>query len=266
MWLWHVHLGPPQEEGTSPPPTLQTMAATPPTPTHTALEGDAPSPPSPSATASECEPAAPPPGTNALLGIAAVQDVFTFLDGPAEVLSASVACRRWRMLATADVVWRGKYEREGMQAKAGRFEVLLVEGVGGGLRWEVALLDEGGGGLRAGEGGGEEGGSSNDAAAAAAAAEDGELAGGFLAAYRLIRLLKVRVVHSARFRPAPPCGQYCRPPGPSPSTYTTHASDAHQLTTTTRNRPTSSRRIESCWRVRSCGTRTGRLRSRSTAP
>jgi len=50
---------------------------------------------------------------------------LTFLDGPAEVLTASLACRRWRVLATADVVWRGKFEREGLREKAARFELLV---------------------------------------------------------------------------------------------------------------------------------------------
>ena len=61
----------------------------------------------------------PDPSPNSLPDVT-VQDAFTFLNGPAEVLTASLACRRWRVLATTDVVWRGKFEREGMRAKAGR--------------------------------------------------------------------------------------------------------------------------------------------------
>ena len=63
--------------------------------------------------------------TTSLLGIAAVQRVFHFLDGPAEVLRAATACRRWHELATADSVWRVKARREGMVEKAGVFEVAL---------------------------------------------------------------------------------------------------------------------------------------------
>ena len=55
------------------------------------------------------------------VGIAAVQNAFCFLRGPADVLSASTACRRWRALACADSVWRLKLEIEGMVEKAGVF-------------------------------------------------------------------------------------------------------------------------------------------------
>ena len=34
------------------------------------------------------------------------QDAFHFLDGPADVLRASTASRRWRELACDDAVWR----------------------------------------------------------------------------------------------------------------------------------------------------------------
>lgn len=62
-----------------------------------------------------------------LIGIAAVQQAFCYLDGPAEVLSASTTCRRWRELATADGVWdEEKFTREGMRAKAIRFEALAM--------------------------------------------------------------------------------------------------------------------------------------------
>ena len=60
-----------------------------------------------------------------LTGMAAVQDAFHFLHGPADVLAASTACRRWRAMACADAVWRAKLEREGMEEKAGVFEVAL---------------------------------------------------------------------------------------------------------------------------------------------
>ena len=45
-------------------------------------------------------------GLGSLTGIGAVQHAFHFLDGPADVLRASTASRRWRELATGDVVWR----------------------------------------------------------------------------------------------------------------------------------------------------------------
>ena len=38
----------------------------------------------------------------ALIGMAVVERVFHFLDGPADVLCAASACRRWHELATAD--------------------------------------------------------------------------------------------------------------------------------------------------------------------
>ena len=111
-------------------------------------------------------PHAPPP--NPLLGLTAVQHAFDYLDGPAEVLAASLASRRWRVLATADVVWRGKFEREGMEAKAGR--------------WQVAVLGVAGNG-----GGGRGDGSSS----AAEAAEGGRVT---MAVYKQIFVLKVRSV------------------------------------------------------------------------
>ena len=52
-----------------------------------------------------------------LTGMAVVQLAFHFLDGPADVLAASNACRRWRELACADAVWRVKYEREKLRAQ-----------------------------------------------------------------------------------------------------------------------------------------------------
>ena len=63
-----------------------------------------------------------------LFGITAVQKAFHFLEGPAEVLRASVACRRWHQLACGDSVWRDKAEREGILDKAKAFEVELPEG------------------------------------------------------------------------------------------------------------------------------------------
>ena len=61
----------------------------------------------------------------ALTGMAVVERVFHFLDGPVDVLRAATACRRWHELATADSVWRVKAKREGMVEKAGVFEVAL---------------------------------------------------------------------------------------------------------------------------------------------
>ena len=70
----------------------------------------------------------PPPS---LTGMAVVELAFHFLDGPADVLGASTACRRWHELATADAVWRVKARREGMVEKAGVFEVALPAAAGG---------------------------------------------------------------------------------------------------------------------------------------
>ena len=78
-----------------------------------------------------------------LIGAAAVQRVFHFLHGPADVLAASTACSvGWRKLASADAVWRIKFKREGMEEKAGVFEVALPGAPSGG---------EGGGGSSAAE-------------------------------------------------------------------------------------------------------------------
>jgi len=62
-------------------------------------------------------------GGGGLYGITAAQKTFHFLEGPADVLSASTACRRWRELACAGSVWRVKAEREGILDKAAAFEV-----------------------------------------------------------------------------------------------------------------------------------------------
>jgi len=70
-------------------------------------------------------------GSSTLIGMAAVEQVFHFLDGPADVLSAAAACRRWRELACADSVWRARFEREDMVAKARAFEVALPPVPGG---------------------------------------------------------------------------------------------------------------------------------------
>ena len=64
-------------------------------------------------------------GGGTLAGMAAVEQVFHFLDGPADVLSAATACRRWRALACADSVWRAKFRREKLVEKARLFEVAL---------------------------------------------------------------------------------------------------------------------------------------------
>ena len=66
-----------------------------------------------------------------LTGMAAVEQVFHFLDGPADVLSAATACRRWRALACADSVWRAKFRREKLLEKARLFEVALPPVPGG---------------------------------------------------------------------------------------------------------------------------------------
>lgn len=46
-----------------------------------------------------------------------------YFEGIAAVLRPSVVCRRWRALLIADDVWEGKFERDGMRAKAALFEV-----------------------------------------------------------------------------------------------------------------------------------------------
>ena len=60
-----------------------------------------------------------------LTGMAAIEQVFHFLDGPADVLSSAIASRRWRELACADSVWRAKFRREKLLEKARLFEVAL---------------------------------------------------------------------------------------------------------------------------------------------
>ena len=54
-----------------------------------------------------------------------IQGAFHFLGGPADVLSAATAGRRWRELACADSVWRAKFRREKLLEKARLFEVAL---------------------------------------------------------------------------------------------------------------------------------------------
>ena len=67
-----------------------------------------------------------------LTGMAAVQGVFHFLRSPADILSASIACHRWRELACTNSVWRARFEREGLVDKAHAFEVALPAAEGGG--------------------------------------------------------------------------------------------------------------------------------------
>ena len=116
-------------------------------------------------------------GLGSLTGIGAVQHAFHFLDGPADVLRASTASRRWRELACADVVWRPKAVREGMVEKAGVFEVALPAAAAA-----AAAAATGG-----------EGGSSSSAASGA---KKDELAGVGLAFYSQIYVLKVPTVHN----------------------------------------------------------------------
>ena len=47
--------------------------------------------------------------THHIVGIAAVQYAFHFLDGPADVLAAATACHRWGVLATDDSVSRARF-------------------------------------------------------------------------------------------------------------------------------------------------------------
>ena len=118
-----------------------------------------------------------------------VQDAFRFLGGPADVLRASTANRRWHELATADAVWREKCWREGMVERASVFEVAVPEALGGG-----------GGGGNGGGGGGGGGGDSTSATTTrtsttschAAAAEEDEATGAVgLAFYAQLFVLKV---------------------------------------------------------------------------
>ena len=64
-------------------------------------------------------------GGGSLTGMAAVEQVFHFLDGPADVLRAATAGRRWCALACADSVWRARFRREKLVEKARLFEVAL---------------------------------------------------------------------------------------------------------------------------------------------
>ena len=110
-----------------------------------------------------------------------VELAFHFLDGPADVLHAATASRRWHELATADSVWRVKARREGMVEKAGVFEVALPATAGG----------EGGGvGGGSGDGGGSSGGGASSSSHAEEE-EDKELAGVGLAFYAQVFMLKV---------------------------------------------------------------------------
>ena len=80
-----------------------------------------------------------------LTGMAAVEHVFHFLDGPAEVLRASTASRRWRALACADSVWRAKFRREKLLEKARLFEVALPPvpgGQGGAAATTAAVVED----------------------------------------------------------------------------------------------------------------------------
>ena len=110
-------------------------------------------------------------GGGTLTGMAAVEQVFHFLDGPADVLSAATAGRRWRALACADSVWRARFRREKLVEKARLFEVALPPVP-----------------VRGGQGG------AAAAAAAAAALVKDEAAGVGLAFYARIFALKVAQV------------------------------------------------------------------------
>ena len=117
-------------------------------------------------------------GLGSLTGIGAVQHAFHFLDGPADVLRASTASRRWRELACGDVVWRPKAVREGMVEKAGVFEVALP-----------AAAARGSGGAGAS--------SSSAATTATTATKEDELAGVGLAFYAQVYVLKVPIASTA---------------------------------------------------------------------
>ena len=138
-------------------------------------------------------------GLGSLTGIGAVQHAFHFLDGPADVLRASTASRRWRELACGDAVWRPKAVREGMVEKAGVFEVALPAAAAAAVAAAAAA-----------------GGGSSSAATMAAAKKD-ELAGVGLSFYSQIYVLKVATVHGLRSRStalttaaARPCSHHIR--------------------------------------------------------
>ena len=103
------------------------------------------------ASSSSHHPTSPPPlkrpcdtstRPNPLIGITIIQYAFHFLEGPAIVLHASTANRRWRELATGEAVWRVKFEREGMREKAGLFEVTVPGADGGGGGSSAAAAEE----------------------------------------------------------------------------------------------------------------------------
>ena len=123
-------------------------------------------------------------GLGTLTGMDIIRHAFHFLHGPADVLRASTASRRWHELACADVVWRTKAVREGMVEKAVAFEVALP-GVG------VSAADGcvGGDGL-SGDCGTSSSGSSSGGTATKKKGED-ELAGVGLSFYAQIYALKV---------------------------------------------------------------------------
>ena len=59
----------------------------------------------------------------ALSGIDATRYAFHFVEGPADVLRAATASRRWRELACSESVWRAKSRHEDILSKARAFEV-----------------------------------------------------------------------------------------------------------------------------------------------
>ena len=132
-------------------------------------------------------------GLGSLTGMGAVQHAFHFLDGPADVLRASTASRRWRELATGDAVWRPKAVREGMVEKAGVFEVALPAAAAAAAAAEAAAAAAGG------EGGAGSSSGSSSSSTTAATAEKDELAGVGLAFYSQIYVLKVPIAELARF-------------------------------------------------------------------
>ena len=130
-------------------------------------------------------------GLGSLTGIGAVQHAFHFLDGPADVLRASTASRRWRELACADVVWRPKAVREGMVEKAGVFEVALPAAAAA-----AAAGGEGGTGSSSSSTTTTTTASgATTSTAGATAGKEEELAGVGLSFYSQIYVLKVPAVH-----------------------------------------------------------------------
>ena len=124
-------------------------------------------------------------GLGSLTGMDVVHHAFLFLDGPADVLRAAIACQRWRELACADAVWREKAVREGMVEKARVFEVALPA---------ATTVGSGGGGSDGINSGRDASSTFSSSGAATATKKEGEnLAGLGLPFYAQVYVLKVLI-------------------------------------------------------------------------